>query len=243
MLVWLVSSMTGCISTYLPNAVNTPLLSEAGEVSADLQGSLNGYNIAAAYAVTDHVGVMVANQFRIGKVSSTTLTGPSIEENFGHLFFEGGAGYFGTIGEIGRYGVYGLFGGGQTKTYDVFIDQNGLSANDTYLRNSYLRTSIVPEIGLSHKVVDVSFNPRFSVVNFIKSTRLSDGAEGGAPYNNVYFEPVTTVRVGYKWVKFTTSLGASFGLIKPTDGYQLLNHQPFIWSVGAHLNFKTKSMK
>ena len=237
-LLCFLTTLTGCFPTYLPNAVNTPLFSEKGEIEADVHASLNGWNVQGGYAVTDHVGVIANAQFNRGRVSGLDSLGVSSEELFKHYFVEGGAGYYGKIGSIGRYGAYGGFGGGSTSSWDAFF----LSDNtfDTeYIQADYLRSFITPEIGMATPYFDMSFAPRFSYVNFLNTKRISDGAISANSYSNLFLEPVLMLRGGYKWVKLSTQLGASVPLLAKNDVRQAFNVQPFIWTIGLHINIRS----
>lgn len=228
-----------CTPTYLPNSVNTPLLGNKGEVAGNIQGTLNGWNAQVAVGATNHIGVMAAGQFKGGKISGSIndSTGTPVvrEENFRHYFVEGGAGWFGRIGNRFRYAAWLGAGYGQTKTLDFFIPNIVANGEIDYIRGQFVRGFVMPEIGYKSKIFDASFTPRISYVHFVNTERLDDGLKSPDNFRNLFVEPVLTTRVGYNWVKLTSSIGASVPVMKLDPG-EAFNLQPFIWTIGIQFN-------
>jgi hypothetical protein len=57
--------LTSCAPAYVPNALNTPLFNNKGEIHIAANTGISGFDPQLAYAVTDNIGVMVNGSFRI----------------------------------------------------------------------------------------------------------------------------------------------------------------------------------
>lgn len=204
-LVFLIS----CAPVYVPNAINTPLLTQQHDAS--LQGSFgfNGYDAQAAYSPLKGLGIMA----NAGFYDSNTFT---------HTFFEGGAGYYGSFENTGRYEVYGGFGNGNT-----VLNNNILADRIT---GNYNRIFIQPSIGAKTNVFEGSFTPRLVYVNFY-DLKLDNYTN--TPLSSVYIEPVVTAKVGYKFAKFFIQ----FGLSLHTENALSIYSSPFLFNMGLNLSF------
>jgi hypothetical protein len=204
--------ITSCTPAYIPNRVNTPLLSNSGEIQASVSTGISGFDPQISYAITDHIGVMANGSFA-DRSNDTT-------DNFHiHNFFELGGGYYDKLEDVGRYGLYGGFGFGNVETeFDNDIFSKRTDAN-------LLRYFIQPSIGVVTDVFDASFATRVALVN----TKIKDSELNNPKGNDLYFEPVLTTRLGYKYVKFLFQVGLSFRVmssdLKP-------EYQPVILNLG-----------
>lgn len=206
-----VTFLSSCSMMYMPNTINTPLFGEKGDLEVAAYTALNGYDVQAAYAPTDHIGVMLNTNFLDNSTDSTM--------NFHrHFFIEGGVGYYTKIGEKGRAEVYGGYGMG---TLNSVWDSGSLFANNAQVSNN--RIFIQPAIGLSNDIIDFSFSPRFAYVN---------ATQGNIKASELFIEPTVTLKAGYKYVKAVTQMGLSFPLDK-TAGFL---YQPFLLSFGLQVN-------
>lgn len=215
----LIIIFTSCSPEYIPNMVNSPLFTNQGEFQTTIATGNSNFDAHTAIAITDHIGIMVNGSY--GNESND-----STNDYHKHAFIEGGAGYFDKIGENGRYEIYGGYGYGEVKGYF----QNGFTEELSDAR--YNRFFIQPGIGISTGIFDGSFSPRFVLIQMNPtSTNFKSGQYG------IYFEPVITSKIGYKYVKFI----AQFGLSTPI-GEQDLNfdHQLFIFNFGININIGRK---
>lgn len=151
----LLSFFYGCAPVYIPTVVNTPLLSEQGEFQATLNTGVSGFDPQFAYAITNHLGVMLNGSY----VSRTNDTLSNFHK---HLAFETGAGYFTKIGNSGRFEVFGGVGYSRLKA-DY---SNNLWVSRTDL-NSY-KIFIQPAIGATTDIFNGSLVPGFVRVNFFQ---------------------------------------------------------------------------
>lgn len=211
---------TSCSPEYIPNMVNSPMLSNQGEFQATIATGTSSFDAQTAFAITDNLGIMVNGSYG-------NETNDSSDDFHKHAFIEGGFGYYNKIGDKGRYEIFGGYGFGKVKGYyeNVLFDSQITDAK-------YNRFFIQPAIGLSTGIYDGSFSPRIVVVQMDPK-----GANFETGQYNSFFEPVITSKIGYKYVKFIVQFGFSFPI-----GDQELNydHQPFIFNFGFNFNFGRK---
>jgi len=211
-------SFYSCSPEYLPNMVNTPLFEDEGEIQASGGIGLSGYDLQLAYAATDHIGVMANSSF-LSQTSDTT------DEYHKHDFFEVGVGYYTHISDnatISLYGGYGL-GNVESKVANNLVDEDFTDA-------SFHRLFVQPSIGIATKHFDASLAPRLVFVDVEYSQSPLNEASGYQPL----IEPVLTTRFGFENVKFITQAGLSFPFISDNLDFDT---QPFMFSIGLHLNF------
>lgn len=247
------SSCSDVMHVYVPNTVNTPLLKEKNEI----KGSVSFSNYQAAYAVTDHFGIMANGQY-----VNRSLLGMSENEGEDDIIdgdvrgglFEVGAGYFNAFDRRKRaiFEVYGGYGAGSFKTIDDGYYHNGSVGNKTDYQVStrFNKIFIQPAIGMSHKVVEASFASRISIIRF-HDPRMATFAFEGNPEEAAnfmdlnkkwvpFYEPTFTVRVGYKYVKALMQFTGSVPLIAQgyDDNYQYSDYfQPVAFNVGVAFDF------
>ena len=239
---------------YVPNQVNAPLLKEKNEFKANLSLS----NWQAAYAVSDNIAIMVNGQyvsraFWFDNDDNNNDDDLFVDKNTRGGLLEGGVGFFKALDTKQRavFDVYAGYGNGAFKTLEGAYSSapDGTSKIDYQLRTQFHKFFVQPSFGLSHKVVEAAFTPRFSIVKFYNQTmgvkafendtqrrdnflRLGDNA---VPF----FEPAFTVRVGYRYVKFHAQLMFSVPMNDETySGYDVNDYfQPVSFQTGVSLNF------
>lgn len=202
-----------CSPAYIPNVVNTPLLSNKGEVQAAVHVGVSGVDPQFAYALTDQIGLMLNGSFLQQKNNSTNTY-------YKYKFTELGVGYYSKIGDNGRFETFGGFGLGNIKTNSTnsFLT-DGTVGNISTRALSY-RAFIQPTIGLSYAIFDGSFTTRLVMVNISEKSLLK---------TDYFAEPTFTVKLGYKYVKYIFQFGLSIPLY---PSYRPFKHQVFIFSVG-----------
>ncbi len=207
--------MISCSPEYVPNMVNTPMFDEKGELQANLSGGVSGTDAQLSYAISDHLGLMANGSFR-NETSDTS------NEFHKHHLYEFGIGYFDHIGHVGRYEIFGGLGTGRMSGYDEsWVD-------DPVGEARFFKIFVQPSVGLKSKVIDGNFATRWVLVQ----TDYSEGNVSGSSTFQPFFEPVLTGRVGFKYVKITSQLGFSL----PVGDKIPFDYQPFIFSLGLHLN-------
>jgi len=214
--VIVVSIMTSCSPEYVPNMVNSPMLSNRGEFQASIATGTSNFDAQTAFAITDNIGIMVNGSFG-------NETNDSTDDFHKHAFVEAGIGYFEKIGSKGRYEIYGGYGTGKVEGYYE------TSLFDSQITEAkYNRFFVQPGIGISTGIYDGSFSPRFAVVQMDPN-----GADFRTGKYNLFFEPVITSKVGFKYVKFIFQFGVSVPFGDENLNY---DYQPFIMNIGLNLN-------
>ncbi len=199
--------ISGCATAYVPNIINTPLLSNKGEVQAGVHTGLSGTDLQFSYAVTDNIGVMLNGSF-------ANRTSDNTDDFHKHKFVELGTGYYTKIGENGRFETFGGYGYGKLKA-----DFNN-SLWNTHLDVNTSRFFVQPAIGVTTDIFDGSLASRFVMVKMHQASNKT---------TEFFFEPVITSKVGYKNVKAVFQLGFSIPLISDNIDF---NYQPFLFSIG-----------
>lgn len=214
--------ITGCAPIYTPNIVHTPLFSEKHDADIQLGSGTSGYDAQAAYAPTDHVGVMVNSSFKNKDVADTNYYHK-------HRFIEAGLGYYGKINEAGRYECYLGYGNGNAENYnDDFYG---------FVTGKYNRYFIQPSIGAKTDVFEGALSVRavyidmYSISKNVEYTRSELSA--------FYVEPVVTARVGYKFIKFFVQAGLSL----PVENKVKYTDSPFMLNFGFNINFSKSYLK
>ncbi|MBN2272801.1 MAG: hypothetical protein JXK95_00590 [Bacteroidales bacterium] len=219
-LIYLLGALTvlyasSCAPAYVPNVINTPMLSNKGEFQATVNAGLAGFDPQLSYAITDHIGVMLNGSF-------ANRTSDSTDDFHKHIFVEIGSGYYKKIGTSGRFEAYG--GAGFGKLQAEYENELWMARSDV---NS-LRFFIQPAIGASTDIFDGSFAARFVVLNLKQESESNTG---------IFIEPALTAKVGYKYAKAVFQFGLALPLNSNTIEF---NYQPFLFSVGLQATLGRK---
>lgn len=229
------SFFVSCSPAYIPNKVNTGLLSDKGELHAEIATGTSGYDPQVAYAVTENVLVTGNASFKDTPFESTLFVG---KDDFNYegtqklRSFELGLGYYKKLKDgfiLEMVAGYGLGKVSDTRisilTFDLKEDELRLVDGETALFNSdYSKSFLQPTVGISHKNFDIGITSKFTNVK-MEAFDLR--------FNDWFFEPALTMRLGLESVKFTSQIG--FSLPMTTVEYY---SEPFIISIGimADLN-------
>jgi hypothetical protein len=210
--------LSSCAPAYVPNVINTPMLSNKGEFQASVHSGTSGVDPQFAYAVTDNIGIMLNGSF-MNRVDTA--------EDYGdfhkHQFYEVGIGYYKKIGQFGRFETFGGYGFGKIKTN---FDSNLWEWSSDVRTNRYF---IQPAIGFSNSFFDGSFASRIVVVDLKQDS-----------YRNtaMFLEPVITAKLGYKYVKWMVQMGFSVPITP--NGKINFEYEPFIFSGGIQIDLGRK---
>ncbi|MCD4832284.1 MAG: hypothetical protein K8R31_00685 [Bacteroidales bacterium] len=212
-IIWMFSS---CSPEYIPNMVNSPMLSNQGEFQATIATGTSNFDAQTAFAITDNIGIMVNGSYG-------NNTNDTTDDFHKHAFIESGIGYYDKIGEQGRYEIYGGYGFGNAEGY--FEE----ATYDSQITNAhYNRFFIQPGIGISTGIFDGSFSPRLVLLQM-----NPEGIDFDTGDYNIFIEPVFTAKIGFKYVKFVTQIGFSIPLGEQSLNF---NHQRFMMNVGLNIN-------
>jgi len=199
---------SSCAPVYIPNTSNTPLLTNKKEVQASIHAGTSGFDPQFAYAVTDHMGIMLNGSF-------LNSTSDSTDSYHKHKFVEAGAGYYSHFGTRGKFETFAGAGFGKIDALYWLSDSNV----------SFTRYFIQPSVGITTKVVDAGLSTRIVIVNY---NQISTSVPG------VFFEPIFTLKAGYDHIKAVGKIGFSFPMNSEKTNF---DNQPFILSLGIQANF------
>lgn len=207
--------LTSCSSLYLPNVPNTPMLSKKGEFNVDGHIGLKGnLSVNAAYAVSDHIGVLFSGAY-VDQVKA--------KRDFTSDFMEIGAGYFTTFGEQKErvLEVYGGFGFGNSRR--VYKDLTFDGPEITEIQDASL-SKVFAQVNFSkNKKNDLKlFGSKFPLtygtairLNYISMQDFTINNINTPLESNVFIEPIffTRMKIG-KNLNLQYTSGSNFGLIK-----------------------------
>lgn len=200
LIVIAITTVTSCNVAYRPSMVNTPLFTEKGDVA--VTAAFN--NVQAAYAVSDHVGVMANGFLEHGTISNNETGSGGI----GYMG-EAGAGYFTMLGNKNVvFETYAGAGFGHLYLNNNYRDANNDIQKRTLDANG-LKLFIQPGIGYKLPYFEVSGALRYSNVNY-SNVRIRNWPAADLVNANLddigntafgFLEPALTIRGGFKSVK------------------------------------------
>lgn len=240
-IIILAAALTSCGPTlYVPNTINTPLLAKkkdfkavigviglAPEANVDLQGS---------YAFHDHFAAMANLSFMNGSSGTKEQTSPD-RRNI-HNLAESGIGAYLSFWKnkrdvaIGRAEIFGGTGLGWAEDYNHYIEYNERRLNK-YL-GVYQRYFLQPAFGIRSRIIDLSVATRISEVHFLNYKHIRDGnVVDQSSFGFSTIEPVFTIALGYKHVKYYMQVGAVLPLRKLENLEKVSNYE----GSDGHFNF------
>jgi hypothetical protein len=215
-LISVVCLFHACAPVYIPNVINTPMLSNRGEFHANLNTGTSGFDPQLSFAVTDHIGVMLNGSFANRNPDSTS-------SHHQHQFCEFGIGYFTRFERIGRFETYMGYGRGRINAfYDCLFWKS-------FSNVTYNRVFVQPAIGISSRWFDGSLAIRMAYVDISQKDYRTDG---------FFMEPALTLKLGYDYFKIVTQWGYSF----PADRYVRFDYEPFMFSIGVQIALGRKNI-
>jgi hypothetical protein len=249
---WLII-LTGCVTLYKPNTINSPMLKEKGELNTSASLAMSGcglVNIQSSYAISDHMGVMLDGMYHTKQLNVTD----SSVERLNILFSQLGAGFFSEFGN-NNYGLFQCFGG---VGYGITRDKlnNSYSINPEVSAN-YLNVFIQPGLAVNYYFMDIAFDLRVNYVHLFNiNSYLIDPFEWWAADSKFYtdttlnfmlLEPAMTIRVGDGKIKGLVQLGATFPIVNPDSYYNvspnsMLLTPLFKFSFGINYTFGTEKL-
>ncbi len=198
-------TLVSCKSTYFPTTNHTPLFSDKGQTDITLGISRSGYELQPAYSITKKFALQ-SNLLYIWKINDT-------------------AGYASHYGDI----AVGYNGKTDKFLYEVYA---GYGIGRNFLRSSSITDTvgiskffIQPAIGIKDDFFLVSGSTKLGLVRFssTQGIRLSP-----------VVEPNAHLRIGYKNIFFSTSIGLSFvPMARDITGKMMF----FIFSAGLGFKF------
>jgi hypothetical protein len=206
-------AVSSCSSVYMPNVPNTPMLSTRGELSTGGHITLKGNaSFNSAYAVGDHVGVMIN-----GSLMNSNRT----KKDFRHNLLEAGGGYFTTFGPGGNriLEVYtGLGRGSSDRTYKDKTPEGPV----TYERQEVTFNKFFLQVNYSSKrkknlrLLGHSFGLNYGTAlrtSYVKMDEFTRNDVDQPKEDNIFLEPIFFTRMVLSpTVQLQYTSGSNFGL-------------------------------
>lgn len=201
----LLSPLTGCAPTYVPNTVHNPMLTEKGDVHAGGFLGSNGFDLQAAVAVRDHVGVSADFSYANQEEEEDS-------DFHRHHFGEVGIGYFTDMDPVGQFEVYGGYGRGQAEAFDTYEFFGSGSVRAT---GRYNRFFVQPAVGFEAGPLRLNGAVRLVWVDFyeFETSRETVPRDAGV----VFYEPALGLSLGTSGVRFGVQAGVSNSFVDPSD--------------------------
>ncbi len=215
---------SACAPVYVPNVRNSPMFTKAGEFQASVQIG-NGLEAQSAYAATAHFAVMTNFSY----IHKTGFDADNADDFVRHNLLEGGVGYF-TNNNDSFFEVFAGYGKGKGSSYDQYEFFGPQAAVAT---GKYDRYFIQPAFGLNKEELNVSFAPRFSMVDFYQfSTELSSATVNEKP--KFFLEPAIIGRANFANNHLFATFQAGASLAMSSDIY--FDKRTFQLSAGLGLH-------
>lgn len=203
---------------YVANKVNTPMITDKNDFTADVGVGASGLNIQTAYSPAKHLGIMAnfATEFIFSKKENKKYH----KVNFGDIGF----GYYHKFGD---FFMVDLYGGGGLGFSKIMLDSN----NRTDLTNvNYYRLFAQPSIAFTSNIFKLDLACRFNYINAYQAWGTSSSAYSG----NVFcYEPALTIKLGYKWIMAYLQWAVSL----PFKDIDNNVYSPNVWNFTGGLSF------
>jgi hypothetical protein len=243
-LIFLSFLLSSCVTIYKPDLVQSPLLKEKSDFNANAAVALSGaglYNVQAAYAVSDHVGITANGMYHYRKTESDN----SSTEKLNILYAGAGAGYFAPFSSgRGLFQCYGGIGFGGSQ------DKINTAPNPPEVTARYHDIFIQPGVALIRDNFEMAFDLRCRYVNLTNiHAYLYDEFEwwntdfryySDTSFYFVNLEPTFTMKVGGEKIKGFLQAGLTVPTVH-SDSYFLANTSSMMiiplvkFSIGASI--------
>jgi archaellin len=204
----------GCAPVYYkPNLMNVPNFCNKEEAFLVANLSDAGYELQAAYAVTDHIGVQVNYATFSSKKKSESTQNSTPQNVTTGLLAEGAIGYYKPFGEGFAFGIYGGYGVGSVQ--NNWNTQGSSSANLS-------KIFIQPTLGLKAKYFEWVISAKLANLTYSKLRHNYTNGEFINQFNVLrnsipIWETAGIVRFGGKHVKLQlqTVIASTLNSTKP----------------------------
>jgi len=204
---------TSCSSVYMPNVPTSSMLSAKGELYSSAHISLKGnVNINGAYAISDHVGVLLNGSF---------INQDKRRKDFRQNLFETGAGYFTTFGEDKKriLEIYGGLGTGSTdRVFRTFENDGTINTDNQEVRFNklFLQVNYSSKEKKSLKLFGKDYPLNYGTVIRLSRVNMNNFTINNISQPleyNIFIEPVFFTRLKVNQaVQIQYTSGSNFGL-------------------------------
>jgi hypothetical protein len=205
---------------YMPDKVNSPGFSEAKEVKVDVTASpFTRASVDVAYSPINHL-VLIGSYRRPGMKSNSesTSNGQPTNRKTSDLTgnrFDIGAGYFSSFEKKGRFEAIGGFGMGKLDGTVVTENINPYTIDRYDYRMNMIRGFAQVGAGIEGDIFSLMGGVKLCWQQYNNFTVNS--TNGSVPFvfgdGPLHVQPYFDMRIGYKYVKFTTQMGFSYSTL------------------------------
>ncbi|TXK37884.1 hypothetical protein FVR03_14575 [Pontibacter qinzhouensis] len=209
----LLVSVSGCVSTYMPNVPNVPMFTEKGELSAGGHITPKGnVTFNTAYAVSDHFAV---------QVNGSMLNTERRKRDFRHNLIEAAGGYFTTFGQDNNrvLEIYGGFGGGSSDRVDKKENDAGALITDRFeasFSKYFVQVNFSSKRKKSLKMFSREFPLNYGTAlrgSYINMHNFKRNGVAALTEDNIFIEPIFYTRLTLNpSVQLQYSSGTTIGL-------------------------------
>jgi hypothetical protein len=242
---------TRCVTLYKPNAINSPLLKEKGDINTTASLGLSGcglVNLQTAYANSNHIGVLIDVMYH----NRHRRSADSSVEKLNIFFGEVGAGYFTLFGNKKR-GLFQCYGGGGFGSSSDKI--SNANQPNPVVNAKYINLFIQPGIAYTSKNFEFAFDLRANYVRLynIHAYLYQEFEWWNTDFKfysdtTIYFmnlEPTATFKFGKEQLKCFLQFGLTIPTIN-SDSYFEVNTSSMLiipliqFSIGVNYTFGKK---
>ncbi len=210
--------LQNCAPVYVPNTINTGMVTQKGDIAGALHIS-NAIDLHLAWGIDSNL--MAFGSYQNFKIEPTTVSwsnGSSTEVGGSRSnMVELGGGYYNRFGQKNRGLIegFGGFGYGSSSTKEGF-------------GGSYQKYFAQTSLGFVGQHFEALYSLKPAYVSFTNKTEgLSENIPN--PVSDLFIENAVTLRFGSPQIKFTTQFGISIGTDQDLSPYE---YMPFRLSAG-----------
>lgn len=203
--------LSACVTVYVPNSVNTPLLKDKKEFKAAVNTGSTSFDIQTAYSPVKHLSVM-SNLSRISRDAKS--------EKLNMLLGEIALGTYQTINNTLIFEEYIGYGNGSVNNSEKETNNDDITYLTDHVKGNYHKTFLQFNCGYLLKDAELSIANRISYIDFYDLSRPESHAKDR---DNSYFHDIAgTVKVGSEHLKVTGQIGLCSALSKNVGNYERL---------------------
>jgi len=200
--------VTGCSPIYYaPSVHNVPMLQGKGDGTFAVHVASDGGAVQGAYAVAEHVGVMV-------NVNSFKQKDNNDNDGGSGSLFEVGVGYHRNLGGTVVWENYLLLGGGSVEDH-FSLSTGPFKTGAGTLDAKFTRWGVQPSLSLHSRIVDTAVSLRLMGLKYSDASGnlIYNGQDQVAYLNGLgsqfLVEPAITLKGGWDPIKLQLQLGWS----------------------------------
>jgi hypothetical protein len=221
--------LTSCAPIYIPNNVNTPLLSKKHEATFNIGAGLNGADVQLSYAVSDDIGLLLNGSYLSDE--NKNHDGKNITYQEQQKYIEAAIGTFGSASENVVMEAYAGGGYGKSASIDSYLLNN---SKKIYGEGEFYKLFLQTDIGLKGKILEGGVALRCAYIRFDK-LRYETDFQFDKSLEGFFFEPAVFMRFGGPIFKIQTQVGFSTKLNRK----EFLIYEPLILSIGFIIRINT----